>query len=612
MSPVFAAEIETVVITGTYTPQKISSLSSPIFVIDRRKLEELQKASVTDVLRTVPGVLVSQQGGAGGVASVSIRGGEPNFTVVMIDGVQVNDTTNSRGGSYDFNNLNINSVQRIEIIRGTQSVLYGSDALAGVINIITVAPTESIQNALNAGVGENGYYQAGYQFTGAGGALGYALNLQRLDSGEQVEGSEYRGTELTGRLEFELESRTTMAVNLRYVDGEKTSFPEQSGGPNYAVGRELDSGDSKDLTARFNIAQSIGKVWTPELNLSWFRRKDDLTSPGIVPFTEVPPNTNDSDYRRAKAAWLNSLVLSPSIDLVLGLDGRWERGESEGGLDFFGFLVPTDYQLDRNTSGGFVDFGYRSSAGLVVQASARRDDPEGFDAETTGRLGLKIPLGQSGVSLYGNVGRGYKLPSFFALGHGLVDNPDLKPKKAVSGDLGVQWQHSARGTLRLTGFYNNYEDLIDFDEAAFTNVNRDEVITRGAEFELDWFPLKSLDLRLHATYTDVDVVDTDRNLAGRPPWKAGMIADWRFLQKWALGVNYEWTDEVHASSRFTGAALEQTLDAWHRVDANVRWQATGGISLSLVVNNLLDADYQEAVGFSGPARWARLVGEFKF
>lgn len=610
----WASELPTehMVVTGTYAPQKASRLSSPIFVVDKAEIEALQKTNVTEVLRTIPGVLVNQEGGAGGVTSVSIRGGESNFTVVMIDGVQVNDTTNTRGGSYDFNNLNINSVQRIEVIRGTQSVLYGSDALSGVINIITIAPTQELKNAINAGVGENGYYQAGYQLTGTGGRVGYALNLQRLDSGEQVEGSEYKGSEVTGRLDINLQSRTRILANLRYVDGEKTSFPEQSGGPVYAVERTLDNSDSDDFSGRINLAQGIGDMWTTEFDINYFLRKEDATTPGVAPYQDRPPQTQKSDYDRIRAFWINTLELPADSDLAFGIDGRWERGEITGTLDFFGMLFPTDFKLDRDTVGAFVDYGYRTEGGLVLQASARWDDPEGFDPETTGRIGLKVPVASSGVSLFGNVGSGYKLPSFFALGHGLVGNPDLKPEKATTGDLGVEWVHGEKALLRLTGFYNDYEDLIDFDESSFTNVNRDEVTSKGAEFEVHWFPLATLDLRLHLTYTDIDVVDSDRNLEGRPPWKGGIVADWRFMPRWTVGINYEYTDEVYASSLWTGSTVEQTLDSWHRVDANLRWQATDGINLSLVVNNLLDADYEEAVGFPGPSRWARLVGEFVF
>lgn len=603
--------IETVVVTGTYMPAQASRLTNPVFVIGREQLRTLQKSTISEVLRTVPGVLVSQQGGAGGVTSVSIRGGEPNFTVVMIDGVQVNDPTNTRGGSYDFNNLNIRSVERIEIVRGTQSVVYGSDALAGVINIITVAPAEQGQSSVNAGVGEHGYYQGGYQYRGRSGDVGYALNLQRLESGEQVKGSEYRGTELTARADANLAHGSTVTASLRYVKSDKTSFPEQSGGPEYARSRQLDHSDSDEFSARVGISQILNDSWTTELDISGFQHHDDASSPGVDPFVEVPPNTTDSTYRRSKARWLNHLRISESIAVVLGVDGRWEHGDSSGGLDFFGQVQATDYELDRTTGGLFADFSYSVDEGWVLQASVRQDKTEGTAGETTGRLGIRIPL-RDGLQLFSNIGSGFKLPSFFALGHALVGNPLLQPETALSRDLGIEWQWQEQLNIQLTGFYNTYKNLIDFDDQAFTNVNRDEVVTRGAELELQWSPMNSLDLRAHGTYTDIDVVDTDRTLAGRPEWKLGLLADWRFLPAWKLGLNYEWNDEVYASSLYTGTTVGEQLDPWHRIDANLRWQLNPALALSAIVENLLDADYQEDVGFAGAGRWLRVALEWHF
>ena len=124
-------EIETVVVTGSYAPLPAADLPAVVSVLDRDMLSALNKRSVAEVLRTVPGLLVEEQGGAGGLTAVSIRGGESNFTLVMVDGVALNDPTNSRGGGYDFNNLDPATVERIEVVRGSQSAIYGSDAPGG-------------------------------------------------------------------------------------------------------------------------------------------------------------------------------------------------------------------------------------------------------------------------------------------------------------------------------------------------------------------------------------------------------------------------------------------------------------------------------------------------
>ena len=145
-----AQELENVLVTGTYVPQPMADLSSSVTVLDREFLQVTNKRTVADALRTVPGLLIEELGGPGGLTAVSIRGGEANFTLVLVDGVELNDPTNTRGGSYDFSKLDMASIERIEIVRGAQSAIYGSDALAGVINIITLRSTETHQQRVRA------------------------------------------------------------------------------------------------------------------------------------------------------------------------------------------------------------------------------------------------------------------------------------------------------------------------------------------------------------------------------------------------------------------------------------------------------------------------------
>jgi outer membrane cobalamin receptor len=317
-------------------------------------------------------------------------------------------------------------------------------------------------------------------------------------------------------------------------------------------------------------------------------------------------------YQRVRLTWVNRIVLTQELELSVGADGRFEHGDSAGALDFPGLMLATDYQLDRDTAGGFVDLGWRPGSAMVLQASARLDKAEGFEREFTGRLGAKLPLADSGASVFANWGRGYKLPSFFALGNALVGNPQLRSEQAVSWDLGVEWLFAGQNLVRITGFHNDYTDLIDFDPGLFRNINRDQVITQGGELELEYSWSATLDVRVHATFTDIDVVDTARNLAGRPRWAAGIVAEWRFVPKWSLGVDYEFNDTVFESSRYSGEDIEQTLDAWQRLDATLRWEPRANIEFGVAVSNVLDTDYTQAVGFPSPGRWLRLQGSLNF
>jgi iron complex outermembrane receptor protein/vitamin B12 transporter len=245
----------------------------------------------------------------------------------------------------------------------------------------------------------------------------------------------------------------------------------------------------------------------------------------------------------------------------------------------------------------------------LLQAALRYDDPDGFDAETSTHLGASYEFGP-GLSLAANWGQAFKLPSFFALGHALVGNPQLQPEKADAWDLGLAWEASPGLRLEATYFYNDFEDLITFDDEAFVNVNRDRVETSGVELQALWLPLARLSLQGQATYTDIDVEGSDVPLTGRPEWTAGLLVQWRISRSWDSSLDYQYTGEQHASSRHTGEARMTKLDDYHRVDWVLRWSPTSAWQLQLSVDNLFDEGYQSAVGFPGPGRSLRLGFRF--
>ncbi|MDG2272100.1 MAG: TonB-dependent receptor plug domain-containing protein, partial [Halioglobus sp.] len=233
--------IEDVLITGTLTPQRM--LTSSFSVLDSQQIRALNKTTVADLLKTLPGLLVEEQGGPGGLTAVSIRGGESNFTLVLVDGIAVNDPTNSRGGSFDFANLNPNMVDRIEVVRGAQSAIYGSDALAGAINIITRKPAQGHNQEAYVELGEHDYAEVGVSAQGVLGAVNYTLELATRDDGEPVPQSSRDNNSANLRLGWQPVAGHDINIGYRYLGGDRKSYPEQSGGPQYALFDEQDKSD---------------------------------------------------------------------------------------------------------------------------------------------------------------------------------------------------------------------------------------------------------------------------------------------------------------------------------------------------------------------------------
>ena len=596
--------MEDLLVTGSYVPQQVSDISASVSVLDADTLRALNKRNIADILKTVPGLSVEEQGGAGGLTAVSIRGGEANFTLVLLDGVPLNDPTNSRGGSFDFANLDLANVERIEIVRGSQSAVYGSDALSGVINIISTQGREGHRQRVRAEGGEDDIRNLNLTASGKAGVLRYAVNLGRRDEGEQVEGSTRKTNNANFRFDWQPHVDHEVTLALRHLNGERTSYPEQSGGPEFALSAALDESDYEEQTFYFRWQADISEIWRSVLSASRFEHEEVFNSPGITPFTAVPPNAAETDFQRYQLQWVNSIQIGNSHQLSLGVDYRNENGDSRGSLDFGFFQVPTNFELDRSTRGLFIDIHSRPIQALLLQGSLRYDDPDDFDGETSIKLGASYQLNSS-LTLSANWGEAFKLPSFFALGHSLVGNPNLKPETARSWDVGLKWPFEENFELVATYFSNDFYDLIDFDPALFINVNRSQVESKGTELQLSWTPYEKFRVQAQATYTDLDVKGGNSILLGRPKWKAGTTALWQINNYWSSALDYQWTGKQHASSLHTGVSVVQELDDFHRIDWNLRWQFSKAGRAKLALDNLLDEDYRTAIGFPGPGRSAR-------
>jgi len=434
------------------------------------------------------------------------------------------------------------------------------------------------------------------------------LELAPRDDGDPTPGSERKRDNMGLRIGWQPREAHRLSASYRYLQGERRSFPEQSGGPALARADDLDRASYENSVTALGWTFDVTDKWRSDLTASRFRRDETVESPGVPPFVEVPPNGADTDFTRDRVRWVTS-VRGASWSADVGADYRREEGDSTGFVEFFGARTRTDFSLNRATTGVFTQVSARPTPALLLQGSARHDEPEGFDSETSWRFGAEygLPLG---LELSTNWGEAYKLPSFFALGNALVGNPDLAPEQAVAWDAGVAWEASGRFGLRATWFRNDFEDLVDFDDETFRNVNRQNVRTSGAELQAEWQSTPDWQLVATVTYTHIDVRGEDTVLTGRPDWSAGLVARWRFAPDWHSTLDYRYTGTQWAVSRHTGEALARKLGDYHRLDWVLRWTASSHWQLQLSVDNLSDEHYATAVGFGAPARALRIGVRF--
>jgi vitamin B12 transporter len=597
-----------VVVTGTRLAVEASELPGTGTILDREEMEARGDGNGIDLLRSLPGLQVVQPA-PGSVTQLFIRGAEPNFTVFLVDGIRVNDPNNTRGGSFDLAALNLADMERVEIVRGPQSSIYGSDGLAGVINFITPGGSDALSALVEGEAGGDDFRRGTVQVSGPAGGGGFSLQFTSRDEGDPVPGGRFEADTLTGRLRLKPVEAVTANLYLRFADTEGSTFPEQSGGPELAILRDLETSSARDLSVGADLDWRLNDTVSLQALVSRYDRRDRYDSPGIFPGDQVPANGARNDLERDNAA-LRLTAESGRLRGTVGLDFLRESGESDGYLEFApDFRVPNSFSLERDILGVFAEGRFVASEALLLQASVRHDDPEDTSGRTTARLGAVATTHEGRTRWRASWGTGFKLPSFFALGSPIVGEPNLKPEKSRSAELGVSRELGDRTQVGISLFSNDYEDLIDFDPDTFRSVNRDEVRIRGLELAASWALGAAVDLRGHATWTDIDVLDSDRKLLQRPDWRGGAGLRWRPRESWTVDLDWLWVGETLDNAIPTG---QLTLDDQHRVDLAVGWQATPRFRLGLAVDNLLDADYEEAIGFPTPGIRPRLTARYRF
>ena len=598
-----ALSVEEILVVGS----RLNSVdtTTSVYEIDQAQLERQAPLSILDALQNLPGIYVSQPGGRSGVASVTSRGAESNFTVVMIDGVQLNDPTNTRGGSFDFTTLGLNEVQSIQLIQGPASSRYGSDALAGVINVTTVRTQPSTSLVLS--IGEQDFRTVGLRSTLFVNELGRLDVAASTVTDDARSDSEYSGDFV--RLNYSNQfARSRIQGQFAFAESTQSAFPEDSGGRNFALLRSLDERANDSATFAVNAQHEFSADTQVLFKINHLRRRDEFNSPGIAPGPRsdfgVPPNSSDSRFERTQAN-LHLVHKWPGLELVAGVDWRREDGEADGEVSFLG---PTFFALDRNSVGIFAEALVPFGSNTTFHVSLRRDEPDQFDGETTYAAAIDHTLSER-LSLFARTATGFKLPSFFALGNSLVGNPDLNPETVRSYEAGVSGHFGDSSRVQLSWFYSDFEELIDFDPNAFTNVNRSNVTTTGFDLSLSGgIERYAIQYGLFVSYVDIDVEPFGR-LRQRPQWSVGANVGFALGEHTNFNLTLQNADERFDSS-IPNPVVE--LAAFTRLDVAMHYDFNPKLRTSLVFDNLLDENYSDADGFPAIGRRGRISLRYTF
>jgi len=619
-------ETPAVEVTAYRLPTLLSETTQGVSVITREQIEDRNPATAVDLMKDVPGVYVDQVGGPGGVASIHIRGSDPEHVLVLIDGVRVNDPMLSRGGSYDLSSLDLADVERIEVIRGSGSAIYGADAMGGVVNIVTRrGKGDGVTGSAGIEGGGQDYARAAGSISGGSDKVRFSANASGLRDGETEDGSTIDLKTFSGSLSYNPSDGNNVGLFARHNDRDSSSFPDFSGGILYAQDRTLEQRDATETVYGADVNLRPKESLDLKLGFSRYERDEDINSPGVAfgpnpPFF-VPPSVSSTDFTRD--TFLASALAQLPLDseLVLGYEYMDEDGVNDSVIIFPPFPLfpgaptgptPTDFSLDRKTDSVFAELKSVPVQDLTVQLGIRYDSPSDLASETSPSAGIRYDFVNTGTTLKAHYSEGFRPPSFFALGDPLVGNPDLQSETSKGYEIGLE-QILADGKLRLNlnAFWTDYKNLIDYDPTIGpfgSLVNRGEVEIDGTEFGVLFQALNNLQFDLTYTYVKSDIVNSTDVLRNRPENKAVLSIRYFPTSAWRLAWTTLYVGEFFDSSVPTG---DVTMDGYTLTDISAEY-TRNRITLAFAIDNLFDEDYQEFVGFVNPGIRGRVGVSARF
>jgi vitamin B12 transporter len=536
-----------IVVTATRleTPEK--KVGSSLTVITGDELARTRKAFVLDALESALGLSTTRNGGPGATAAVSIRGAGSEHTLFLLDGLELNDPINP-SRSYDLAHLSLSQVERVEILRGPQGLLYGSDALGGVVNIITRAGRGKPRLALASSADTLGTLTSDVAFSGSGRKTDYSLALfHERTAGISAASSAYPGNvEKDGYRNLSLAARfgcaprpgTDLTLTVRAVEA-RTEL-DNFGGPGGDDPNNVQDYGTLLVRGQYRGLSANGR-WERALSVSWLGARRENRNP----VDDAHPQDSDEGLYRSdlfKLDWQNNFFLHPANTLTAGLELEEERGRSAYVSESAWGAVESRFPSARTgTAGIYLLDRWEYRGRFFVTAGVRADRHSLAGPALTFRIAPAYLVAATGTKIKATLGTGFKSPSLYQLfapgtAWGPVGNPALRPERATGWDAGFEQSFlKDRVIIGLAYFENAFRDLVDFDfQSGYVNIGRAR--TRGLEASAVSQPAAGV--RLGAFYTRLSARDEDAGteLVRRPRNKFSADLSARLAGRFDLAV----------------------------------------------------------------------------
>jgi vitamin B12 transporter len=584
-----------VVATATRSDTPAALVASSFTVVTAEEIERRQERLVTDVLRRVPGVDVRRTGGPGATTSIFIRGGDSDHVLVLLDGVELNDPA-SPSRTPILNDLTTEDIERIEVVRGPQSVLYGGDAMSGVIQIFTKRGSGKLKVV---GTGEGGSYSTArgtVSVSGATESLNYAASgsywssdgFSATTAGDERDG--YENATASARLGWKLNEKFSLDGMFRYSDAQ-ADFD----GSGFERDHHI---DTEQFLARFTPKLSLfdGR-WVQKLSGQFSRNVRDTKS---VPFLAAPPSLHTQiDGNLYALDWQNEVRVIKNNVITLGLEQNWEEADFEL------------YNDSRNNFAVYLQDQFSFSERFFGTAGFRYDNSSDFEDKVTYRFTLGASVPEIHTIFRSSYGTGYKAPSLSQLNNiAPGGNPNLKPEDSRGADFGFETSLcDDRFAVASTFFWNDVDDLIIgvFDPMTFTflNENIDKSEAWGFETTVEVGIVKNLRFSGNYTYTHSEAkgdpagfgIANGNRLLRRPTHKASMDLVWHFFEnRGELAANLIYVGDRRDLNPVNFSAT--TADRYVTLNLTGRFRINKWLTVFARVDNVTDEDYEDVLGFA--------------
>jgi vitamin B12 transporter len=575
-----------VIVTATKTEQYQAEVGSSTTVITAEEIEKRGKMTAVELLRTVPGVSIIQNGGLGSFAQLYLRGGAPGYTMVMIDGVEIKYLMEHDGGFFDFAHLTTDNIERIEIIRGPQSTL---------INIITKKGEGPPKFSISFEGGSHNTLRELLGLSGSTEKINYSFSVSRVDSegiSSAAEGAEKDGCEITtasSRLGFNILEDSELSLVLRYSDADiDIDDGAYEDDPNYTARKKM-------FSSKIQFDQPLTDWWEHKLFFSFLDTERNYRDPSdSIDTTEDKDSWYKGDVK--KFDWQHNFSPFDFDTITCGFDYKEERGSS---YYCSGGWISKAERENVDNKGYYFQNQLKLWEKFFTTVGLRIDDHELFGTETTYKLSSAYLIPQTGTRFKANWGTGFRAPSIYQL-YSSYGDPNLNPEKSESYDFGVEQNLlDNKLSLGLTYFHNDFKNLINYSFATSKYENIGKAETKGIEAEVTFKAIEDLTIGANYTYLDTEDKETGLELLRRPESQAGLNLNWQFLEKanLNLGITY-----VGKRSDYTPYPTRGTNKDYTKVDISTSYDLTENFQIFGRIENLFDEEYQEVYGFTRPGQ----------